>query len=397
MTTRRAQDLRDFAASWSLCQQCGACNARAPIIPHNWRELPPPEWASPYRRCPSFEHFGFRAYNAQGRGLLASLVFDDKEFPITDELVKIVYSCTSCGACSDICKAVDPLTAIWALRQELSDRGAEPPRALKRLHANIAAAGNLYGSAQPVQSWGLPSSGKDLFFAGCQVRYRQPKVVESLAALLQRAGVEIAYLAGEERCCGFVPGYAGAGELLESRALDNIARFAEAGATRIIVSCAHCYRALKHDYPLIAGNLPFEVVHVAELLADLLESGSLHFGRRIDQRVTYHDPCFLGRHSGVYEAPRAVIEAVPGVELVEMERSRRWSYCCGSGAKISSACHPEFGAAVTGERLKEAKRAANTIVTACTTCASRLAAGARRSEIEVSVVDLVSFAGRALS
>ncbi|MBI5444571.1 MAG: (Fe-S)-binding protein [Deltaproteobacteria bacterium] len=396
METLRTRTLRDFQESWTLCQHCGACNGRGPIIPHNWRELPPPEWSSPHRRCPSFEHFNFRAYNAQGRGVLASLVFDDPDFPLTEDLLKIVYTCTSCGGCSDICKAVDPLTALWALRHELVRRGAELPERLRKTHERIRRYGNVFGATRSTAVEGLPTCGEDVFFAGCEVRFSQPRIVGAVAGVLELAGVEVACLGDAERCCGFIPGYDGTEALLEEQALRNVEALAKAGARRVIVSCAHCYRALKVDYPLIAGQLPFQVVHFSELLANLLREKKVAFSREVEGPVTYHDPCFLGRHGKVYDAPREVIAAVPGTRLVEMERNRRWSYCCGSGAKISSACYPEFGEAVTRERLAEGREAAGTVVTACTTCASTLSRGARREGLDVEVVDLSVFAARAL-
>jgi heterodisulfide reductase subunit D len=208
--------------------------------------------------------------------------------------------------------------------------------------------------------------------------------------------MDVAYLADEERCCGFIPGYDGAGQLMEEQASQNVEALVRSGAKRVIVSCAHCYRALTADYPLIVGNLPFEVVHFSELLADLIAEGRIRFDTPMEETVTYHDPCFLGRHSGIYDPPRAVIQAVPGTSLKEIERNRRWSYCCGSGAKIASACYPEFSAAVTRERLQEAKRAAGSIVTACTTCASQMIRGARREKMDVQVSDLSLFTARAL-
>jgi len=379
-----------------MCQQCGTCNARGPIIPHNWLDLPPAEWSSPERRCPSFEYFGFRAYTAQGRGLLASLVFDDPDFAIGDDLIEIAFSCMSCGSCSDVCKAVDPLTAIWALRQEAVRRGARLPEPLNRIHARIRRYGTMFGPRPRTQVEGLARTGEDVFFAGCNVRFRQPEVITAVAAVLRRAGVDPAYLADDEQCCGFVPGYAGAGELMEEQARRNVRALVQAGAKRVIVSCAHCYRALTADYPLIVGDLPFEVLHFSELLATLVEQGRLRFDSPVEATVTYHDPCFLGRHSGIYDAPRAVIRAVPGCNLAEMGRNGRWSYCCGSGAKIASACYPEFGAAITRERLSEARQAAPSVITACTTCAWHLARGARSGKIDVRVSDLSAFAARAL-
>ena len=322
---------------------------------------------------PSFEYFNFRAYNAQGRGLLASLLFDDKDFPITDDLMQIIYTCTSCGVCSDTCKAVDPLTAIWALREEVVRRGAHLPEPLEKIHERIGQYGNMFGSTRPASVQALPSSGDNVFFAGCDVRFSQPTVIESVAKVLKRAGMEVAYLGDEERCCGFIPGYDGAGELMEQQASRNIETLRKAGAKRVIVTCAHCYRALKVDLPPYRWSSPLRGgIHFSEMLAHLVEEKRIRFAEEVEKRVTYHDPCFLGRHGNIYDAPRAVIQAIPGVRLAEMERNRRWSYCCGSGAKISSACYPEFASATTRERLTEGKKAADTVVTACTTCASRM-------------------------
>lgn len=396
METLRSRNLRDFLESWTVCDHCGACNARGPVVPHNWRELPPPEWTSPYHRCPSFEYFKFRAYNAQGRGILASLVIDNKDFPLSEDLIKIVYTCNSCGVCSDICKAVDPLTAIWALREELVRRGAPIPEPLVKIHERITRYGNMFGSTQPAKVDTLPATGENLFFAGCDVRFSQPRIINAVAKILDTAGMDLAYLGEKETCCGFVPGYDGAGRIMEEQALRNIETLRQAGAKRVIVSCSHCYRALKVDYPLIAGALPFEVVHFSELLARLVREKKIAFPTGAEKKVTYHDPCFLGRHGKVFDAPREVMNAMPGLNLVEMERNRRWSYCCGSGAKITSACYPEFTAATTRERLAEGKRAARTIVTACTTCVSHMNKAARKEGMDVEIVDLSTLAARAL-
>ena len=162
----------------------------------------------------------------------------------------------------------------------------------------------------------------------------------------------------------------------------------EAGAKRVIVSCAHCYKALKKDYPLIVGPLPFEVVHVAELFADLLDEKKIAFTQDVRKHITYHDPCFLGRHCQVYDAPRKVLKDIPGIEMTEMGRNRRWSYCCGSGAKITSSCYPAFADANTRERLTEAKEAAGTMVTACTTCFFHMDGSIKKEGIIEDVYDL---------
>jgi len=385
----RKTNLKDFKESWTLCEHCGGCYYRGPIVPFNWRELPPPEWSSPLHRCPSFEYFKFRAYTALGRGNLAAVVFDDDQFPIKDDLIKIVYTCTSCGICSEVCQRYQPLTAIWALREELVRRGAPRPKPVEKIDANIEQYNNIFGAQRPPKTRsGIPTKGENIYFAGCEVRFAQPKVIEAIAEILGVANMDVAYLGDEERCCGFVAGHDGNTELLERQADQNVEALKKAGAKRVIVSCADCYKTLKIDYPLILGELPFEVIHVSELLAELINEKKIRFTQEVRKEVTYHDPCFLGRHCKVYDEPRKVLESIPGIKLIEMERNRRWSYCCGSGAKITSNCYPEFSAAITKERLLEGKQAADTIVTACTSCVSTMNKAAKKQGMELEVCDL---------
>jgi heterodisulfide reductase subunit D len=208
--------------------------------------------------------------------------------------------------------------------------------------------------------------------------------------------MDIAHLGEQEKCCGFIPGHDGNTHLLEEKAAQNIETLKKAGAKRVIVSCAHCYKAIKIDYPLIFGELPFEVVHIAELLARLIDEKKIKFTSEIKKNITYHDPCFLGRHGNVYDEPRKVLESIPGIKLTEMERSGKWSYCCGSGAKITSSCYPEFTAAITKERLLEGKRAADTIVTACTSCFSHMDRAVKKDGIELEIYDLPTLVAEAM-
>lgn len=389
MKELKKTNLRDFKESWALCSQCAGCYYRGPIVPHNWRELPPPEWSAPQHKCPSFEYFKFRAYTAVGRGNLATIVFDNEQFPITDDLMKIVYTCTSCGMCSEICKAYQPLTTIWALREELVRRETPRPKPLQKMEANIKSSNNIFGAkrkSKPLK--GILYRGENIYFAGCTARFQQPEVTSATVEVLKATGMDIACLGEDEQCCGFILGHDGNTWLFEEQATQNIKALKEAGAKRVIVSCAHCYKALKNDYPLIVGILPFKVVHIAELLAELIDSKKLKFTQENKKKITYHDPCFLGRHSKVYNEPRRVLESIPGIKLAEMERNRQWSYCCGSGAKITSSCYPEFTTATTKERLLEGKKAADVIVTACTTCFSHMRKAGERERMQLQIYDL---------
>jgi heterodisulfide reductase subunit D len=393
----RKKNLEELKESWTLCCQCAGCYYHGPIVPHNFVELPPFEWTSPQHKCPSFEYFKFRAYTALGRGNLAAIIFDDDQFPITDDLMEIVYTCTSCGICSEICQLFQPLTAIWALREELVQRGAQLPEPLDRIHANIERSGNIFGARrQPEALEGIPTTGENIYFAGCTARFQEPAVMKATINVLKAAGLDIACLGDVERCCGLVAGHDGNTGLLEQQAAQNVEALQKAGAKRVIVSCADCYKTLKVDYPLIVGELPFEVVHVAELFAKLIDEQKIRFSREVRKEVTYHDPCFLGRHGKVYDAPRKVLESIPGIKLVEMERNRRWAYCCGSGAKIIANCYPEFSTAITKERLSEGKQVADTIVTACTTCLNIMDKAARKQGTELEVCDLSTLVAEAM-
>ena len=397
MRELKKTNLKDVRDHWSMCFNCASCYYHGPLVPHNWLSLPPPEWSPPLRKCPSYEYFRFRAYSAVGRGNLASLIFENSTFPITDDLLKIVYTCTSCGMCSEICQVFQPLKTTWALREELVQRGIRLPEPLEKMHANMEKYNNVFGPLQGPQTIaGIPTRGKDLFFAGCNVRFKAPELALASLKVLKAAGLDIAYLGENEVCCGSPAGHDGNTRLLEDKALQNIEVLKNSGAKRVIAVCAGCYKTLKIDYPLIAGPLPFEVVHISELLAALIDQGKIQFKSRINKRITYHDPCFLGRHCKVYEEPRRVLQSIPGIELVEMERSRRWSYCCGGGAKITMSCYPEFATTITRDRLLEGKRVADTLITACTSCFSNMTRALKREGIALEVYDISALVAEAM-
>jgi heterodisulfide reductase subunit D len=398
MKTFKRTFYQEFLDTWTICStQCGACFAHGPIVPHNFIELPPPEWSPPLDKCPSYEYFKFRAYTGVARGDIAADIHDDPNYPLSDDLMKVLYTCTGCGMCSEICYKLRPLTANLAIREVLVERGAHLPDPLPRIDADIDALGNRFGAKKlPASVEGLPKTGADLYFAGCVARHQSPESIKATAAVLQQAGIDLAYLAEDETCCGLIPGHDGNTAILEKQASKNLEAFEQAGARRVIVSCAHCYKTLKVDYRLIAGDLPFEVVHVAELFSQLIDEQKIVFTTPAEQTVTYHDPCFLGRYSYVLEEPRRVLRSIPGLELVEMEPSGKWSHCCGSGMKITSACYPEFTTAVTNKRLAQGKEAADTVVTACTTCYQHMGRGAKAAQMELEILDLPIMVARAM-
>jgi Fe-S oxidoreductase len=390
--------LKEFLDSYAICgTQCGACYYRGPIIPHNWLSLPPHEWSPPIDKCPSYEYFKYKAYTGVGRGDLAATVHADANYPITDDLMQVIYTCTGCGMCSEICYKLRPLTAIFAIREELLEKGGTLPDPLPRIDANVDKLNNIFGATKaPKSVEGVPNMGEDLYFAGCVARFQKPDVIKATTEVLKRAGMNVAYLGEEEKCCGSIPGHDGNTAILERKAVQNIESFKKAGVKRVIVSCAHCYKTLKVDYKLIAGGLPFEVIHVAELFSRLLDERKIILTEPIAEKITYHDPCFLGRYCHIIDEPRNVLKSIPGLEFVEMEPYGKWSHCCGSGTKITSACYPEFTAAVTKKRLEQGKAAAEIIITACSTCYQHMDKGVKEEGVDLEVYDLPLILAKAM-
>ncbi|RUA03349.1 MAG: Fe-S oxidoreductase, partial [Deltaproteobacteria bacterium] len=207
-----------------------------------------------------------------------------------------------------------------------------------------------------------------LYFVGCYLSYdpRMKKVAVATASILKKAGVEFGILGDRESCCGESIRKAGSEEVFKTLAKDNIKTFIEKGVKKIIVSSPHCYHTFKNEYPEFMVH--FEVVHMNQYLMDLIEDGRLELKGEFSKRVTYHDPCYLGRHNGIYDEPRSILNRVPGLELVEMENFRKNSLCCGGGGGriwMDTPKEERF----SDIRLEQAKAAgASILATSCPYC-----------------------------
>ena len=201
-----------------------------------------------------------------------------------------------------------------------------------------------------------------IYFPGCMATFRQKKTAESTISLLKKAGVDFRVLGEEEWCCGSVLLRTGNPKLAKKVVSHNVDALKKAGATKVITSCSGCYRTLKKDYPEIAGALDFEVVHVTDFINELISGEKLKLNDK-KVKITYHDPCHLGRHTGSYDIPRNVLRKVPGVELVEMKRIRENARCCGAGGGLASA-YKQLAAQIGDTRFAEAEATGADIVDA---------------------------------
>jgi len=307
-----------------------------------------------------------------------------------------IWLCTTCGRCPQRCpRDVKQIESGVALRRIATEYGVFPNsvKPIRSISASLIGEGNPLNEqrkdrARWAEGLGVQpfAEGMEmLYFPGCYYSYdpRLRKAARATAELLKLAGVDFGILGAKENCCGESIRKTGDEELFRRLARENIKTFIDAGVRKILVSSPHCYHTFKNEYPDFRVN--FEIVHVSQLLAELIAQGRLEIKNEYNKRVTYHDPCYLGRHNGVYAEPRQVLGRVPGLELVEMSDAGRDSLCCGGGGGRIWMETPK-GERFSDLRLQQAMAAgAEVLVTACPYCISNF----EDSKLTLDVVDAI--------
>jgi Fe-S oxidoreductase len=377
------------------------------------------------KNCPSIVRYNFHSYSGSGRMITAlSTLLGRSE--LNDDVTDMIYQCQMCGACDAACKVyrddIDITEVLLELRAHCVESGQLVIEHMTMLDA-LKAEDNVMGEPKAKRGdWAEGLAVKDInteqvevmFHAGCRYSYDADlrETIRGAVKLMLDAGMDVGIAGKEESCCGgrvYELGYRG--EAM-NYADDMLSRVKASGARTLVTPCSDGYAAFKFLYPRMGKELPCEVVHMSDYLQRLAADGKLRLRRDVPMAVTWHDPCHLGRmgepflgdwegdklvrpmsmkragKKGVYDAPRQVLAAIPGVELIEMERIREYSWCCGAGGGVYEA-YPDFASFAARERIDEAlATGAEALVTSCPWCERIFRDTVAESGAKLEVYDL---------
>jgi len=380
-------DLEDLIENLMQCRRCGTC--RNAVYENKGFDGVCPVWRN---------SAGFETSFMRGR-IQVALALLDGTLEKTPENAEALFTCTLCGSCTEICAAeFDPMECLEKVRAVLSDI---PNDVRDALAEKIMQYDNPYEEDEGIKrNWikevgfDVPSVGKVLYYTGCTAGIRLPNIAKSTAKILKTAGIDFAVLQNEP-CCGSVMIRTGRVEDAKKNAEKLAEVIKSAGVERIIVTCAGCLKTIRNDYPKLGIELP-EVLHVTELVQEVIKDKKLKLKSLEGVKITYHDPCHLSRAAGVYDAPREVIKAIPEVEFVEMETNREAAMCCGAGGGVRSY-NPELSKKMAADRVRSAiEVGAEIIATACPFCENNLLAGVKIEGSKTRVFDVVDLVAESL-
>lgn len=371
----------ELAHEFDQCIKCGLCQAT----------------------CPVCKELLLEKYTPRGKIQLARHVGGGAVQP-SEHMRDVFARCLLCGACSVTCPSgVDLRKVFLGMREQIVGKCGVHPAVEKAvsavsIHHNISDEDNRERVEWMDSMKGVPATFAEkakaqvVYFVGCVSSFfpMVQGIPQNMSYIMAEAKVDFALLGGEEWCCGFPLLGAGVPERMDEAIKHNLERVKALGASEVVFSCPTCYCTWKEHY-----GSDLRLYHSTEFVEKLIGEGKIAL-KEIPATITYHDPCDLGRNSGVFDAPRRILKAVPGLKLVELESNRLKSVCCGGGGNMEMA-DPELSAAVARRKLDEIHQTgASIVVTSCQQCVRTIKGKARKEKLDLEVMDVTDLILKAM-
>lgn len=390
------------------CIRCGRCQDNCPAFLTE-KPLSPKKLVQDIKSCLYDKASVIKKLQAQGEDLTYGIPDDEKPLIGAYLTEDEIWSCTTCRACMEVCPMyVEQIDKVVDLRRNLVLMESSFPAEVQTVFKNMENNSNPWGigwadRANWCKDLGVKTLAEDkdveiLLWVGCSGSFddRYKKVATSFVKILQHAGVKFGILGTEEKCCGDSARKLGNEYLFQMLAMENIETMNGYGVKKIVVMCPHGYNTIKKDYQQFGGH--YEVLHHTEYLQQLLLEGRLNLKKSLPVRVTYHDSCYLGRYNEIYQEPRAILNDISGLELVEMDRRLKRGFCCGAGGG-RMWMEETLGKRINDERVAQAlKKDPQIAVTACPFCMVMFEDGLKTHgrEEDVKVYDIIEMVEKAL-
>jgi heterodisulfide reductase subunit D len=394
---KKKLDLSRIPASslveFDACTRCGECSIYCPT----GGEADEKEERTPRGKLRALK----KVIRIERNPIRRAIVGEERLDKMISELARSVYECSICGMCGEACPLSLRTIEMWeSVRESLVSSGLGPMENHMSLVRSIENYDNPWMQPRSMRGrWARQHKNildankvkvDVLYYVGCTASYDPDimNVAKNLAEISNAAGLTIGILGQNEKCCGSTLLRLGEAEKARGLAKENADIFRKTGAKKIVTACAGCYKTLYQDYPRLVGEkLP--IIHVTQFLEELLRENRLPL-KKVEEKVvvTYHDPCHLGRHTKMYDWPRKILAMLPGIELVEMERTRERSRCCGAGGGLKTL-DQELVLRIAKKRIEDAERTgASILVTSCPFCEQTLKDAAVRMGGKILVADI---------
>jgi len=370
------------------CSECGFCQAVCPVFSATLRP----------------------AYNTRGKIMLLKEVLDGN-IEWSEKIGETFYACTGCQACINGCPSNVRANELVQAARKILFRDGFAPRHLLGVRDSVCYRGNVFGSEgkerveiyppalrEKARKGLLKERAETLLFMGCLPSYMDMKIVPAFLKVMDAAKVMYTTLSTEETCCGF-PLYLMGSEEFNSHAEKLVERFQKTGCRELVTPCAGCYKTFKTLYPDLE-DMGIRVLHSVQYMDELIREGRIRFTGEVPKRITYHDPCDLGRACKILEEPRNILRSIPGVDYVEMAKNRLEARCCGGGGGMQ-AYNPDLAIKMAAERVRDAFAVdAEILVSTCPACKDNLRKGMKKipkaERRKLKIMDMGEVASSAL-